>query len=338
MSEEGVYLRSYLAPLAHWLSRDDITDILINKPGEFWIDGPDGMSRMEAPEITAIMLDRLAKQIAARSAQGVSREHPLLAATLPDGARVQIVAPPATREHVALAIRKQVAPDLTLRDYEASGAFAGVSRTGRGERGAIDARLADLLARGDHHGFLSQAVRCGRNIVISGGTASGKTTLLNALLKEVPATDRIVVIEDTPEVRLWHPNAVGLVAVKSELGESQVSVGDLLAASLRMRPDRLLVGEIRGAEAFTFLRALNTGHPGSLTTVHADSPEGALEQIAFMTLQAGLSLTRADIIAYARSVIDVIVQLSRVSGRRMVTAISFDPRSGQADGADMKSR
>lgn len=326
MSEEGVYLRSYLAPLAPWLARDDVTDILINRPGEFWTDGPDGMERVDAPDITAIMLDRLAKQIAARSAQGVSREHPLLAATLPDGARVQIVAPPATREHIALAIRKQVVPDLTLKDYVSSGAFASVSRSGRSDRAAADARLADLLARGDHHGFLSQAVKAGRNIVISGGTASGKTTLLNALLKEVPASDRIVVIEDTPEVKLWHPNAVGLVAVKSELGEAQVSVEELLRASLRMRPDRLLVGEIRGAEAFTFLRALNTGHPGSLTTVHADTPEGALEQIAFMTLQAGLSLTRADIIGYARSVIDVIVQLSRVSGRRTVTAIAFEPR------------
>jgi type IV secretion system protein VirB11 len=326
VSEEGVYLRSYLAPLAPWLARSDVTDILVNRPGEFWIDGPDGMSRIEAPDITAIMLDRLAKQIAARSAQGVSREHPLLAATLPDGARVQIVAPPATREHVALAIRKQVVPDLSLQDYGAAGGFAGVSPSGRSERVAADARLSDLLARGDHQAFLSGAVMARRNIVISGGTASGKTTLLNALLKEVPAADRIVVIEDTPEVRLWHPNAVGLVAVKSELGESQVSIEELLRASLRMRPDRLLVGEIRGPEAFTFLRALNTGHPGSLTTVHADSPEGAFEQIAFMTMQAGLSLTRADVVAYARSVIDIVVQLARISGRRTVTEVSFAPR------------
>jgi type IV secretion system protein VirB11 len=111
--------------------------------------------------------------------------------------------------------------------------------------------------------------------------------------------------------------------VKSELGESQVGVDELLRASLRMRPDRLMVGEIRGPEAFTFLRAVNTGHPGSLTTVHADSPEAALDQIAFMTLQAGLTLGRAEIIDYARQVIDVVVQLSRAGGKRVVSSIAF---------------
>jgi type IV secretion system protein VirB11 len=124
-------------------------------------------------------------------------------------------------------------------------------------------------------------------------------------------------------VRLGHPTAVVLVAVKSERGEAQVGVDELLRASLRMRPDRLLVGEIRGPEAFTFLRAVNTGHPGSLTTVHADSTDGALEQIAFMTLQAGLTLTRSDVMAYARSVIDIVVQLARVNGRRTVSSVAF---------------
>ncbi len=169
-------------------------------------------------------------------------------------------------------------------------------------------------------------MRQGRNIVISGGTGTGKTTFLNALLKEIPQSDRLVVIEDTPEVKLVHPNAVGLVAVGSELGETRVGIDELLRASLRMRPDRLMVGEIRGPEAFTFLRAVNTGHPGSLTTVHADSPEGALEQIAFMTLQAGLTLTRADVIDYAKSVIDIVVQLGRVQGKRGVASVAFHRR------------
>ena len=165
------------------------------------------------------------------------------------------------------------------------------------------------------------------DLVISGGTGTGKTTFLNALLKEVPQGDRLIVIEDTPEVKLAHPNAVGLIAVNSELGEARVGIDELLRASLRMRPDRLMVGEIRGAEAFTFLRAVNTGHPGSLTTVHADSPQGAMDQIAFMTLQAGLTLTRADVIDYARSVIDVVVQLSRVSGKRGVSQVVFHRRT-----------
>lgn len=323
MIGEGVYLRTYLAPFTPWLDRPDVTDILVNRPGEVWIDGAEGFERIATPDVTDTMLQRLAQQIAAHTAQGVSREHPLLAATLPDGARVQIVTPPATRQHVCLAIRKHVVQDLTLADYDAAGAFANVRRAGSGERSASDADLAALLERGELTTFFSRAVREGRNIVISGGTGTGKTTFLNALLKEIPQSDRLVVIEDTPEVKLVHPNAVGLVAVGSELGETHVGIDELLRASLRLRPDRLMVGEIRGSEAFTFLRAVNTGHPGSLTTVHADSPEGALEQIAFMTLQAGLTLTRADVIDYAKSVIDIVVQLGRVQGRRGVSSVAF---------------
>jgi type IV secretion system protein VirB11 len=323
LTSEGVYLRTYLTPFAPWLDRPDVTDILVNKPGEIWIDGARGFERIAAPDVTDMMLQRLAQQIAAHTSQGVSREHPLLAATLPDGARVQVVTPPATRGNVALAIRKHVVQDLTLGDYEAGGAFANAKRAVSGQRTTADIDLAQVLDRGDIRSFFSQAVKQGRNIVISGGTGTGKTTFLNALLKEIPDTDRVLVIEDTPEVKLQHPNAVGLVAVGSELGETRVGIDELLRASLRMRPDRLMVGEIRGPEAFTFLRAVNTGHPGSLTTVHADSPDGALEQIAFMTLQAGLTLTRADIIDYAKSVIDIVVQLGRSQGKRSVSSVAF---------------
>lgn len=326
MIGEGVYLRTYLAPFAPWLDRPDVTDILVNKPGEVWIDGASGFEQIAAPDVTEVMMLRLAQQIAAHTAQGVSREYPLLAATLPDGARVQIVSPPATRSHFALAIRKHVVQDLTLDHYEAAGAFAAAKKAAGSERTAQDQELQALLDRGEMKAFFSKAVKAGRNIVISGGTGTGKTTFLNALLKEIPTTDRLIVIEDTPEVKLGHPNAVGLIAVNSELGEARVGIDELLRASLRMRPDRLMVGEIRGAEAFTFLRAVNTGHPGSLTTVHADSPQGAMDQIAFMTLQAGLTLTRADVIDYARSVIDVVVQLSRTSGRRGVSQVVFHRR------------
>ncbi|MEQ1784077.1 MAG: P-type DNA transfer ATPase VirB11 [Hyphomonadaceae bacterium] len=326
MIGEGVYLRTYLTPLTPWLDRPDVTDILVNRPGEVWIDGASGFERVESPDVTEVMLQRLAQQIAAHSSQGVSREYPLLAATLPDGARVQVVAPPATRAHFALAIRKHVLPDLQLADYEKAGAFTQVSHVVGSERTAADSALNQLLEAGNLRAFLSGAVKSGRNIVISGGTGTGKTTFLNALLKEIPQDSRLIVIEDTPEVVLGRANALGLVAVGSELGEARVGIDELLRASLRMRPDRLMVGEIRGPEAFTFLRAVNTGHPGSLTTVHADSPQGALEQIAFMTLQAGLTLTRSDVIDYAKSVVDVIVQLSRVQGRRGVSSVTFHKR------------
>lgn len=322
---EGAYLKAFLQPLAPWLDRADITDILVNRPGEVWFEAQGaGLQRAEAPDITETMLLRLAQQIAAASSQGVNRENPLLAAALPGGARVQIVAPPATRSGVALAIRKHVVADLTLDDYARAGAFAQTRRAATDTHAAVDVELARLLSGGDLPAFFRRAVQSGRNIVVSGGTASGKTTFLNALLKEIPAGERLIVIEDTPEVNLGRANAVGLVAVKSELGEARIGIDELLQASLRMRPDRLLVGEIRGPEAFTFLRAINTGHPGSITTVHADSPRGALEQIAFMTLQAGLTLTRADVIDYAKGTIDIVVQLARAGGRRAVTDVVFN--------------
>jgi len=319
---EGVYLRAFLSPLAPWLEDPHVTDILINRPGEVWFERVGKtLQRAPAPDLTGVSLQRLARQIAAVSHQGVNREYPLLAASLPDGERVQIVASPAVRDHMALAIRKHVVADLTLDQYQHSGAFDSIERDGLDARIRRRLLLKRLFDARDMTAFFRAAVQSRCNIVISGGTASGKTTLLNALVKEVPEHERLIVIEDTPEVKLGRSNAVGLVAVKGELGEARVGIDELLQASLRMRPDRLLVGEIRGAEAFTFLRAINTGHPGSITTVHADTPSGALDQIGFMTLQAGLTLSRAEVIDYARSVVDVIVQVARVDNRRVVTNV-----------------
>jgi type IV secretion system protein VirB11 len=131
------------------------------------------------------------------------------------------------------------------------------------------------------------------------------------------------VIEDAPEIRLDHPNAVGLIAVRGDQGEAQVDADDLLRASLRMRPDRILLGELRGPEAFAFLRAVNSGHPGSLTTVHADTPEGAIDQIALLAMTSGLDLGWDKIQTYVRRVIDVIVQLERQNRKRRVSDIRF---------------
>ena len=325
-TERGVFLEAYLRPLAPWLERTDVTDILVNAPGEVWVETLGGEAlRHEAPELTEQTLWRLAGQIAAAAHQGISREHPLLAATLPDGARVQIVAPPATRGPLALAIRKQVVADLSLADYAASGAFSGARSVGLGHGGDDDAELQHLLDSGDVAAFLRLAVRTRKNIIVSGGTSTGKTTFLNALVKEIPPGERLILIEDTPEVRLEHSNAVGLVAVRGALGEARVGAEDLLQASLRMRPDRIILGELRGTEAYSFLRAVNSGHPGSITTVHADSPRAAVEQIALMVLQAGVNLRRQEIVDYVGAVVDVAVQLSRRDGRRLVSEIAFRP-------------
>jgi type IV secretion system protein VirB11 len=321
----GVYLDAYLAPLASWLEREDVTDLMVNRPGEVWVETAAGAIACEpAPQITELALNRLARQIAAASHQGVNREHPLLSATLPGGARVQVVSPPAARDGLVLAVRKHVISDLTLDELDQAGLFAA---RGAGAASDADAELQALLDRGETSAFLKLAVKRRKTVVISGGAGAGKTTLLNALVKEIDPAERLIVIEDAPEIRLDRANAVGLVAVRGDQGEARVDADDLLRASLRLRPDRILLGELRGPEAFAFLRAVNSGHPGSITTVHADSPDGAMHQIALLALTSGLELGWSQLMTYVEQVIDVVVQLDRRGGRRGVAEVRFRPRA-----------
>ncbi len=328
----GVYLRSCLAPFDHVLSRPDVTDIYMNRPGELWVETLGGtIERHQNEDISELALARLARQVAALTHQGVSREHPLLAATLPDGSRIQVVAPPATRGPLALAIRRQIAASLTLQDYEATGQFACARSENTAPSGGE--RLRQLIHERKFADALVLAVRARKNIIVAGGTSTGKTTFLNALLREVPQEERLILIEDTPELAVSHENSVGLVSVRGELGEARVTVNDLVSASLRMRPDRIILGELRGPEAFAFLRAANTGHPGSMTTIHADSPESAVEQLTMLVLQGGTQLARADVRHYVRQSIDLFVQLSRVGGKRMVEAVVLNDAP---DGANQR--
>ncbi|MGX7953713.1 P-type DNA transfer ATPase VirB11 [Tsuneonella sp. HG249] len=311
-SDRSVYLDAYLAPFQHWLERDTITEILVNRPGEVWIEdaGQPGMQRIAAPEIDDRLVQRLAEQVARVSHQGINREHPLLGATLPDGARVQFCGPPAARRHWAMAIRRHRRLDLPLDAYDAGPL-----------RGSAHPPLPDPQA--EPIAYLRAAIGQRKTILISGGTSTGKTTFLNAMLGEIPTGERVILVEDTPELRLPGDNGVGLVAVKGELGEAKVTANELLQAALRLRPDRIVLGELRGAESVSFLRAINTGHPGSFSTIHANSLRGALEQLALMVMQTGIGLSRSDTIAYAAGVIDVIVQLGRDGeGRRGITAIA----------------
>jgi type IV secretion system protein VirB11 len=307
----GVYLSAYLAPFQQWLDDENVTEILVNQPGEVWTEsaGTMGMARHEAAAIDDVLLGRLAAQVARFSNQGINRERPLLSATLPTGERIQIVSPPATRRHFALSIRRHRLIDVPLSAYRRDGA--------RHTQRAWVERLPGT----DDIEFLSDGVRGGATILISGGTSTGKTTFLNALIREVPEHERIVLVEDTPEIRLTNRNGVGLIAVKGETGEARVTTDDLLQAALRLRPDRIVLGELRGAESVSFLRAINTGHPGSFSTIHANSPAGALEQLALMVMQTGIGLSRLDTIAYVRSVVDLIVQLDRQGGRRGISTI-----------------
>ena len=311
VAANSVYLDAYLAPFRQWLERDGVTEILVNRPGEVWVEeaGAGGMQCIASPEIDDRLIQRLAEQVARISHQGINREHPLLGATLPDGARIQFCGPPATRKHWALSIRRHRRLDLPLDAYD-HGPLA---------HKAV-AELPDPSS--EPIAFLRAAVAARMTVLVSGGTSTGKTTFLNAMLGEIPTHERVVLVEDTPELRLPTRNGVGLVAVKGELGEAKVTSNELLQAALRLRPDRIVLGELRGAESVSFLRAINTGHPGSFSTIHANSIRGALDQLALMVMQTGIGLSRGDTISYASSVIDVIVQLDRSNGRRGISEIA----------------
>tara|TARA_Y100000815_G_scaffold259814_1_gene270558 strand:- start:63 stop:710 length:648 start_codon:yes stop_codon:yes gene_type:complete len=211
-----------------------------------------------------------------------------------------------------------VSADLALSDWEDAGAFDEAAANADDLNAERRFRTVDGR---DAAAVIKDAVISRRNILISGGTSTGKTTFLNSLLAEIPPYERLVLIEDTAEMHLKHENAVGLLAARGDLSEARVSAEDLLIAALRMRPDRIILGELRGVEAFAFLRAINTGHPGSMTTIHADTPQRAIEQLSLLVLQTGSRLSRDDVRSYVRESVDVFVQLERHSGVRRIRRV-----------------
>lgn len=319
-------LETYLAPLKALLDQEGISEISINRPGEAWVEEYGEMHRHEIPDFNLEHLKSLGRLVAQSTEQTISEEKPLLSATLPAGYRIQVVFPPACETGtVAMSIRKQVIMDLDLDQYEALGAFE--STVVRDKEDAHNKKLKELLDAGDIKQFIIHSILYKKNVIISGGTSTGKTTFMNAALKVIPKEERIITAEDAREILIDHiPNRVHLLASRGSQGRAQVTTQDLIEACLRLRPDRIIVGELRGKEAFSFLRAVNTGHPGSVSTLHADSPALAFEQLILMVMQAGLGITREQIRDYVHNVVNVVIQLKRgEKGRRFVSEIYFNP-------------
>lgn len=314
-------LETFLKPVFPWLDQEGVSELSINKPGEVWIEKGGDMRRVSVPELDGEHLLALGRLIAEWTRQEISAERPILSATLPAGQRVQVVLPPAAQEF-CLSIRKPTSLAYDLKTYEAGGAFKQTVRQNGTE--AHDQELAAAYNQGHYGDFIRRAVQCRKNMIIAGGTSTGKTTFLNACLREIPIHERLITIEDAREVVIPHPNRVHLLASRGEQGQARVTSQQLLEASLRLRPDRIIMGELRGAEAFSFLRAINTGHPGSIATLHADSPAMAFEQLALMVMQAGVALDRPQIMEYVRRIIEVVIQLKRgEGGRRVVSEVYY---------------
>ncbi|MBB5577126.1 P-type DNA transfer ATPase VirB11 [Rhizobium paranaense] len=324
------FLKRALSPLTRFLADPTVVEISVNRPGEVFVErlGAGHMEFHSIPELTSAEIEHIGERVAAASNQFISRTNPLLSAALPSGERIQIILPPAAADGGSLSIRKQVISDFTLAQYRDTGGLDKVSVT-LGGLNAMDQRLIALLEAGHVHDFIEMAIRERVSMLISGGTSTGKTTFLNACLKSIDDHERILTLEDTRELFPPHRNSLHLLASRGDQGTAHVTIQSLLEASLRMRPDRLFVGEIRGGEAFAFLRAINTGHPGSMSTVHADTPMGAYEQLAMMMMQAGMSsgYSKQDLMSYIRMVIPIVIQLRRYGGRRGVSEIYYARRA-----------
>jgi type IV secretion system protein VirB11 len=317
-------LETYLQPFKSIFSEEGVNEVMINKPGEAWVEKRGDQRKEIIPQIDIDHLLGLGRLIAQSTEQVISEEKPLLSATLPNGYRIQIVFPPACEPNsVAMSIRKGSHMQLTLDDYDKMGAFHNTKQVE--EVDPNNAILKNYLKENQIRNFLDHAVKCKKNIIISGGTSTGKTTFTNAALLAIPEQERLITVEDAREVQLPnHQNRVHLLASKGGQGRAKVTTQDLIEACLRLRPDRIIVGELRGAEAFSFLRAINTGHPGSISTLHADTPAMALEQLKLMVMQAGLGMPPEEIKKYIQAVVDIVIQLKRGSGgRRFVSEIYF---------------
>ncbi|MBS0236366.1 MAG: P-type DNA transfer ATPase VirB11 [Proteobacteria bacterium] len=323
-------LETYLAPLTQIFAEEGVNEISINRPFEAWIEKKGDIRYESMPQLDFDHLKGLAMLVAQSTDQRISEETPLLSATLPtNGYRIQIVIPPACESGtIGMSIRKPSAMKLGLDDYQKMGAFD--STTIQEVVDETNSKLLENLKKKEIKQFLHNAVLFHKNVIISGGTSTGKTTFTNAMLRAIPKEERLITCEDAREIDLnEHPNRMHLLASKGGQGRAKVTTQDLIEACLRLRPDRIIVGELRGAEAFSFLRAINTGHPGSISTLHADTPSMAIEQLKLMVMQAGLGMPPEEIKEYILNVVDIVIQLKRADhGKRYISEIYFKGMHG----------
>ena len=344
-------VRELLRPLAGFLALDGVTEVVVNRPGEVLYEQGASWRREAVADLPVDRLQSLVRAIATYSDQAVGPRSPILSAILPDGQRIQIVVPPAVEPGlVSLSIRLPGEAIRSLDDYARDGAFdrfvwprsralAGI----RSELSDSDRALIDLLERRDLGAFLQSAVSQRRNIAVVGDTGSGKTTLMKTLCWHIPAAERVITIEDVRELSLpGHDNIVHLLYSKGGQGVSDVTPADLIAACMRMRPDRVLLAELRGSEAFDFLKLLTTGHSGSITSYHAESCALAFERYVLMAKEhKDAAIFDAEgLKRLVRLTLDIIVHVRAdvVDGgdgstfkQRYVSEVHFDPVARRRD-------
>lgn len=318
----GSFLDQYLEELAGDLADRAVSELAINPDGQVWLDRPGApwMVPAQRPLMRAAV-ESLANTIAGTVGSQLGAQKPLVSGRISwrgEAIRAQVIGRPAVEGGPAVSLRRYRAERHGIGDFSV---LTGSLRTGGDDRAKALAALKDHIAGDDLGAAMAVAVGGRLNILVSGGTNSGKTTFARALLDLVASEERLVTIEDAFELFPTQRNVVALRAVRSDEGE--LTPAKLLEATLRLRPDRIVLGELRGAEAVTFLEALNTGHEGSVSTVHANSAELAIDRLALMVLRTGLNMSFDEVRRYCRSSVDVIVQMRKAAddGRRGVSGI-----------------
>jgi len=296
----------FLRPIESLILDDHVSEIMVNGSGRIFIERDGELSEVTAARLTEKNLQVAVRNIARALGDEINEAQPLLDSRLPDGSRVAAIMPPCSIGGTTLTIRKFHSRQFTAEELVRIGSLA-----------------PDALQH------LQHAIAERQNILISGGTGTGKTTLLNALAASISDQERIVIIEDTAEIQLDKPNLVRFEARREQPSLPAVTIRDLVRATLRHRPDRILLGEVRGGEAFDLLQALNTGHSGTLSTIHANSAQQAIARLTSCVLQAGVELPYAAIRSNIADAVNLLLHIERRQGRRYVAKLleveSYDP-------------
>ena len=328
MSRYGPGADGLLKPVEKWINDPQISEILLNRPGEIWIEKDGALRDFTVPEFTESHLSRLFQLIANENAQIISKKNPLLSGSLQDGSRIQLCLPPTAKYHT-LSIRRKTVRGFTLSDYEKNNfytdvKFANINNNSFENLPESEKHLILLYQKKQWGMFIKKAIEAKKNIIISGGTSSGKTTFLNACLHHICHGDRIIILEDTREIEIPHKNQVQLLASKGEQGEAKVNMQQLVQCCLRLRPDRIIMGEIRGGEIMDFISACSTGHEGSLTSIHANNPRVAFMRMMQMyKLNNVPSMTDNDIMRELKEVVDIIIQIAKTPTARNVRSVYY---------------
>lgn len=304
-------IRNFLGPILPLLEDESVTEVMVNSFDEIWVEVGGKIQKTPARFADEDSLRAAVNNIAQSVGRRINDEHPRLDARLPNGYRIHAVIPPCARKGTTIAIRKFAEVQFTFKDYVRLGAMTT-----------------------DAAQFLDICMKLGKNILVSGGTGSGKTTLLSVLCNRIPRGQRIIVIEDSSELKVDYEHVVFFeTRMSDESGKGEVTIRDLLKSSLRLRPDRIIVGEVRGAEALELVQAMNTGHKGCLGTIHANSPSDGIVRLEALAQGADAKLSEKALRYQIASAIDIIVQASRFAdGSRRIASIA-EVRGFDSNGA-----